>query len=120
MMLQTLMVRLVPDGEQRAMLLKTVDVFNSACNHIAAVAFREKCFSTYQLHTFVYHDVREKFKLSSQMAVDVKTSFTTKPHPGFAKPSLGGRAFLCTLCAWMSMAALTAGPSVLRGRTGEC
>lgn len=68
-MLQTLMVRLVPDAKQHTMLLGTVEEFNTACNHIAAVAFREKCFNTYQLHTFVYYDVREKFRLSSQMAV---------------------------------------------------
>lgn len=43
--------------------------FNEACTFVANIAFDQKCFSKFRLQTIVYRDLRDKFCLSSQMAV---------------------------------------------------
>lgn len=62
-------VKLLPTTEQKASLVKTIEVFNEACNYISEIAFREKTFGQVGLQRLVYYDVREKFGLSAQMVV---------------------------------------------------
>jgi len=73
MMLQTLMVKLAPDERQHEALRATLRAFNEACNFIAKVAFEAKCANKIQLAKeldgTLYYQVREKFKLSAQMAI---------------------------------------------------
>lgn len=65
----TVKVKLLPTPEQKASLVKTIEVFNEACNYISKIAFGKKTFGHVGLHKVVYYDVREKFGLSAQMTV---------------------------------------------------
>jgi IS605 OrfB family transposase len=66
---QTLVDKLAPTPDRASSLLATMERFNAACDAIAAVAFRERCANKIALQKVVYHDVRERFELSSQMTV---------------------------------------------------
>ncbi len=46
-----------------------MEAFNAACNYISEVAYQQKTASQIILHGLCYYDIREKFGLSSQMAV---------------------------------------------------
>lgn len=65
----TVKVKLLPTPEQEASLVKTIEVFNEACNYISQIAFEKKTFGQVGLHKLVYYNVREKFKLSAQLTV---------------------------------------------------
>ncbi len=65
----TVKIKLLPTTEQKASLIKTIEVFNEACNYISHIAFEKKTFGQIGLHHLVYHDVRDRFKLPAQMAV---------------------------------------------------
>jgi putative transposase len=67
--LVTLKVKLLPTLEQAEVLLATMRRVNEACDWISAVAFEKRVFGQVGLHREVYATVREKFGLSSQMAV---------------------------------------------------
>lgn len=65
----TLQLKLLPTPDQHAALLKTMQVFNDACNFITEVAYRERCASKFALQKLVYADVREHFGLSAQLTI---------------------------------------------------
>lgn len=65
----TVKIKLLPDAKQKVSLIKTIEVFNEACNYISAIAFKEKKFGQVGLHRLCYYDVREKFGLSAQFTV---------------------------------------------------
>lgn len=65
----TLLVKLQPHPDQAAALLATMERFNTACNAIAAVAFRERTASKIRLQKLVYQDIRRNFGLSAQLTV---------------------------------------------------
>jgi putative transposase len=65
----TAKVKLVPTPEQVDALRHTLETANAACNYISGRAWEERTFRQYNLHRLVYHDVRERFALSSQMTV---------------------------------------------------
>ena len=65
----TVKVKLIPTKEQATSLVKTIEVFNEACNYISQIAFEKKIFGQVGLHKLVYYEVRERFKLSAQMTV---------------------------------------------------
>jgi IS605 OrfB family transposase len=66
---QTLLVKLEPTVEQAEALRETLEAFNAACNYLAGVAFGLGSANKYKLQHEAYHTTREKFGLSSQMAV---------------------------------------------------
>lgn len=68
-MKQTLVGKLVPDAEQHAALVETMERFNAACDAIATVAFREHTASKFALQKLAYYDIRRDFGLSAQMTV---------------------------------------------------
>ncbi|MBR6711959.1 MAG: transposase [Selenomonadaceae bacterium] len=68
-MLYTLKIRLYPSPEQAAQLLRTMERFNDACNLISQIAFDNKTFGKTILQRLCYYQIRNKFKLSSQMVV---------------------------------------------------
>jgi putative transposase len=68
-MKQTLLVKLAPAPEQHAALLRTLEAFNSACNVIAGVAYVHHMANKIELQKLVYYDIRQRFGLSSQMAI---------------------------------------------------
>ncbi len=61
--------KLRPAGEQAAALLDTIRRFNAACNAVAEIAFRHRTAGRARLHRLAYRSIRERFGLSSQMAV---------------------------------------------------
>lgn len=68
-MKQTLLVKLALEPEEHAALLHTLEVFNAACNAIAEVAYEHRLANKLQLQPLVYHNIRERFGLSSQMTI---------------------------------------------------
>lgn len=65
----TVKVKLIPTPEQKASLVKTIEIFNEACNYISQIAFENKKFGQVGLHKLVYYEVRERFKLSAQLCI---------------------------------------------------
>jgi putative transposase len=68
-MKQTLLVKLAPTPEQLAILLRTLETFNAACNDIAGIAFAIRSANKIELQKLVYYDIRERFSLSAQMCI---------------------------------------------------
>jgi predicted transposase len=64
----TLQIRLLPDPDQRRLLLTTMERFNAAATHAARVGFQAKVFSQPSIHGRCYRELREQFGLSAQMA----------------------------------------------------
>lgn len=66
----TVKIKLLTDVEQHKALVKTMELFNKACDYISNVAFETKKFSQVPLHRMSYHDARKKFpELASQFIV---------------------------------------------------
>lgn len=68
-MKQTLLVKLAPEPEQHAALLRTLETFNAACNQIATVAYEHRIANKLRLQSLVYYNIRARFGLSSQMVI---------------------------------------------------
>lgn len=68
---RTFLVKLNTSKEQFDALLQTMRTFNQACNFVAAVAFKFRTANKIKLQQLVYHDIREEFGLSAQMAIRV-------------------------------------------------
>jgi putative transposase len=68
-MKQTLVIRLEINAVQRQTLLTTLEAFNSACQHVADVAYDNRLANKIALQPLVYNELRNRFGLSSQMAV---------------------------------------------------
>lgn len=64
----TVQIQLLPDAPLAKSLRETVERFNEACNWIAAECFARKEANQFNVRKFAYHEVRERFGLSSQMA----------------------------------------------------
>ena len=71
MLLYTLKIRLYPPSKQTNQLLKTMEQFNDACNLISKFTFENKIFSKAILQRLCYYQIRNEFKLSSQMVIRV-------------------------------------------------
>ena len=67
--MQTLKVKLETTPEQKQALLKTMHQFNAACNFVAEKAFELHTANKIELQKVVYHQIREQFGISAQMAV---------------------------------------------------
>ena len=68
-MKQTLVIKLAPTPEQHRALIKTMESFNRACNYASKIAFESKTFGQFYIHRLIYHELRSKFGLSSQMTI---------------------------------------------------
>jgi putative transposase len=65
----TLQLKLVPTPAQHAALLATMRAFNAAASHAAQVGFADHVFTQLSIHRRCYRELRDRFGLSSQMAV---------------------------------------------------
>lgn len=65
----TLQLQLLPTAAQKADLLTTMARFNDAATFAAWVGFEAGIFGQVTLHRLAYREIRERFGLSSQMAV---------------------------------------------------
>jgi putative transposase len=66
---QVIVLKLEPSPEQHQMLLQTLEAFNAACQYAADVAYEQRCANKLALQPLVYGTLRERFGLSSQMAI---------------------------------------------------
>ena len=64
-------VKLIPTKEQHQALLKTLESVNDAANYISECAWETKTFRQYDLHRFLYYDIRSRFALTAQIVVRV-------------------------------------------------
>jgi IS605 OrfB family transposase len=65
----TLQIQLLPNADQRPILLTTMERFNEAATFAARLGFEAGVFSQPSIHKLAYREIRERFGLSSQMAV---------------------------------------------------
>ena len=65
----TIQLQVLPDADQQAVLLTTMERFNEAATFAAKVGFEAKVFSQPSIHKLAYREIRERFGLSAQMAV---------------------------------------------------
>ncbi len=65
----TLQMQLLPDTEQKPVLLATMERFNEAATFAAKLGFEHGVFSQQSIHKLAYREIRERFGLSAQMAV---------------------------------------------------
>ena len=63
----TLQIQLLPDPEQKADLLGTMERFNEAATFAAKVGFEAGVYGQVTIHKLAYHDIRERFGLSAQL-----------------------------------------------------
>ena len=61
-------IQLLPDAETATALRGTVERFNEACNWVAGEAFERQVSNRIELQRLIYREIRERFKLSAQMA----------------------------------------------------
>lgn len=92
----TAQVKLKTTTEQHQALLETLETANQACNEISKVAWQNKVFSQFKIHSLTYYDIRDSFNLSAQVTVrciskvadayklDKKAQRTFKPHGAIA------------------------------------
>ena len=97
----TAQVKLAPNTEQRTALDRTLRAANATCTFASRVAWQARTFRQFSLHRLIYREIRERFHLSAQMAIQVlakvadahkagrrrertfrpRGSFPTTPHP---------------------------------------
>jgi len=65
----TLQLQLLPTADQKGDLLATMERFNEAASYAAKVGFEARVYGQVTLHKLAYYEIRERFGLSSQMAV---------------------------------------------------
>ena len=70
-MLLTTSIKLLTDSDQKQKLLRSMYQFNSACNWVSEVAFRDQIFSKVKLQKEIYYELREKFDLPAQYAIRI-------------------------------------------------
>jgi IS605 OrfB family transposase len=65
----TLQLKLVPTPDQHTALLETMHAFNAAASYAAQVGYADHVFTQQSIHVRCYRELRNRFGLSSQMAV---------------------------------------------------
>ena len=65
----TLQLQLLPTADQKGQLLETMERFNEAASFAAKVGFEHKVYGQVSIHDLCYREIRERFGLTSQMAV---------------------------------------------------
>lgn len=65
----TLKVKLLPTQEQADLLLQTMKEANAVCNAISSIAWENKVFNQFKIHSLCYHGFKSTFNLSAQMLV---------------------------------------------------
>lgn len=68
-MLLTLKMKLITTDDQYRLLVQTMERFNEACNFISDFAWKNKTFGKIGIQKVLYREIRDKFRLSAQMAV---------------------------------------------------
>jgi len=89
-------VKLLPSPEQSALLQRTLEEINAACNAISEIAWERQTFNRFKLQRACYYQIRETTDLSAQMVgqcigkvaeaykLDKRTKRKFKPHGAIA------------------------------------
>src|ERR687886_459263 len=92
----TVQLKLLPTPEQAAVLRRTLETANAACDYISQVAFSAQTFRQFAIHKLTYQAARETFGLAAQLTVrciakvadaykvDQKTQRRFQPHGAIA------------------------------------
>src|SRR4051812_32138309 len=92
----TLQLQLVPTASQKPDLLATMERFNEAATFAAKVGFEAGVYGQVILHKLAYYQIRERFGLSSQMAVRAIAKAVECFQRDKAKcPAFGPRSAVC-------------------------
>lgn len=67
----TAKIQLVVSAEHYDLLNSTADAYRSACNFVSAYVFKTHNLKQFSLNQELYYEIREKFKLGSQMTQSV-------------------------------------------------
>lgn len=67
----TLKCKLAPSKEQHQQLLDVMKTFNLGCNWVSEFAFKNKIFNKVKIQQQIYYELKQRFNLSSQMAIRV-------------------------------------------------
>jgi len=65
----TLKIKLLPTDEQADLLLSTMKEANAVCDAISEIAWENKVFNQFKIHSLCYHGFKSSFGLSAQMLV---------------------------------------------------
>lgn len=65
----TVKIKLLTDANQKDALLRTMAAFNAAANDAARAGFAGRVFSQPSIHRRIYYDIRQRYKLTAQLAV---------------------------------------------------
>ncbi|HEV2656372.1 MAG TPA: transposase [Ktedonobacteraceae bacterium] len=68
-MKQTMLLKLVPTGEQSRALLETMHAFNAACDYIAEQAYAAQVANKFELQKMTYGTLRATYHLPAQLAI---------------------------------------------------
>ncbi len=68
-MKQTLALKLEPTPPQHQALRETLEAFNAGCQYVADTALARRCANKIAIQPVVYRELRNRFGLSSQMAI---------------------------------------------------
>jgi predicted transposase len=68
-MKQTVVLKLETTASQFQALMKTMEAFNQACQHVADLAYEKRTANKIALQPLVYGEIRKRYGLSSQMVV---------------------------------------------------
>ena len=67
----TAKIHILPSEEEKKQLSETMKAYSDACNFVSAHIFYSHELKYYFLNKALYHDLRERFGLKSQMAQSV-------------------------------------------------
>jgi IS605 OrfB family transposase len=70
-MILTIKCKLLPNKEEHQQLRDVLISCNNACNWVSEVCFTKRIFNKFQIQKEVYKEIRQRFNLSSQMAIRV-------------------------------------------------
>jgi len=62
-------VKLQPTPDQHALLLRTLEQANAACDYLSGRAWEAQTFGKFALQNLAYHETKATFGLSAQMVV---------------------------------------------------
>jgi predicted transposase len=67
-MLQSLMLRLETTDADKSRLLKTMKIYNEACNFVTEKAYSLKLANKYKLHKEVYQETRREVRIKQSIS----------------------------------------------------
>lgn len=68
-LIKSIKCRIQVNEEEKNILQETLNVWTYACNDILAIAKEKKDFNQYHIHHLVYHPIKDKYSLQSNLVV---------------------------------------------------